>query len=212
MKRVMAYTLMPMAQGDDDAQTHERQPYLVGYARVSTDDQNLQLQLDALIAAGVRPDDIHTDVASGKSMQRPGLQAARKGLRSGDILVVWKLDRLSRKLEDILRIARELGEKGCHLRSITQALDTTTPTGRLIFHVFGVLAEFERDVGVERTKAGLAAARARGRVGGRRMTFTLEQRDQALALLAEGVTVREVAEKMGISRAVIYKWKGPNAG
>jgi DNA invertase Pin-like site-specific DNA recombinase len=200
-----------MQQDDTEASTHEPQPYLVGYARVSTDDQNLQLQLDALIAAGVRPDDIHTDVASGKSMQRPGIQAALMALRRDDILVVWKLDRLSRKLEDILRIAKRIAEKGAHLRSTTQAIDTTTPTGRLIFHVFGVLAEFERDVGVERTKAGLASARARGRIGGRRMTFTLEQRDEALRLLSEGLTVREVAEKLGISRAVIYKWKGPNA-
>ena len=201
-----------MEHDASDAPKEPPQPYLVGYARVSTDDQNLQLQLDALIAAGVPPANIHTDVASGKSMQRRGIQAVLKELRAGDIMVVWKLDRLSRNLEDILRITRQIAEKGAHLRSTTQAIDTTTPTGRLIYHVFAVLADFEREVGVERTKAGLASARARGRVGGRRMTFTLEQRDQALTLLAEGITVRETAERMGISRAVIYKWKGPNAG
>lgn len=207
----MAYTFMSMEHDDTKAPGHEPAPNLVGYARVSTDDQNLQLQLDALIAAGVRPDDIHTDVASGKSMQRRGIQAALKALRRGDILVVWKLDRLSRSLEDMLRVAKQIADKGCDLRSTTQSLDTATPTGRLIFHVFGVLAEFERDVGVERTKAGLASAKAQGRIGGRRPTFTPEQRLAALEMLKQGVTVRQAAETLGISRAVIYKWKGPNA-
>lgn len=182
--------------------------FQIGYARVSTDEQNLQLQIDALVSAGVALEDIHTDVASGGSMRRPGLQAALMNLRPGDILVVWKLDRLSRKLEDMLKLAKQIGEKGAHLKSTTQALDTTTPTGRLIFHVFAVLADFEREVGVERTKAGLASAKARGRVGGRRPVFTPEQRLAALEMLRQGVTVRQAAEVLGISRAVIYKWKG----
>lgn len=186
---------------------HEGQ-HKVGYARVSTHDQNLQLQIDAMVAAGVALDDIHTDKASGGStVHRPGLNAALKDLRTGDVLVVWKLDRLSRNLEDVLRLARKISDKGCHLQSITQSLDTTTPTGRLIFHVFAVLADFEREVGVERTKAGLASAAARGRKGGRRMTWTQEQKEAAIAILKEGATVRETAERAGVSKSAIYKWR-----
>lgn len=181
--------------------------YKIGYARVSTREQNLQLQLDALVAAGVSEDAIHTDVATGATMNRPGLKAALMNLRRGDVFVVWKLDRLSRKLEDALKLANQIGDKGAHLQSLTQEIDTTTAGGRLIFHLFAMLADFERGVSNERTIAGLAAARARGRVGGRQPVYTAEQRRAAMQLLKEGATVREAAAKVGVSRPAVYKWR-----
>jgi DNA invertase Pin-like site-specific DNA recombinase len=165
------------------------------------------MQLDALIAAGVVEDDIHTDVGSGATMSRPGLRAALKGLRPDDVLVIWKLDRLSRKLENTLKLAADIGAKGAHLHSLTEQIDTTTAGGRLIFHMFAMLADFERGVSNERTIAGLAAARARGRVGGRQPVYTEEQRAAAMQALKEGASVREAAERIGVSRPVIYKWR-----
>ena len=137
---------------------------LAGYARVSTLDQNPELQLDALSAAGCEK--IFEDRASGVQSDRPGLAQALEWLREGDTLVVWRLDRLGRSLPQLVATVRELEERGFGFRSLTEGVDTTTASGTLVFHVFGALAQFERDLVRERTMAGLAAARARGRVGG----------------------------------------------
>jgi DNA invertase Pin-like site-specific DNA recombinase len=181
--------------------------HLVGYARVSMNDQNPALQVDALRSFGVALEDIHTDQASGGKRNRPGLDAALKDLRRGDVLVVWKLDRLARSLMDLIDIVKTIERKGAHLRCLTQPIDTTTPGGTLIFHIFGAVAEFERGMIRERTVAGLAAAAARGRKGGRRSTVTPEMREQAMAMLAAGASVRETHEKLKVSRALIYRWK-----
>ena len=138
---------------------------LVGYARVSTQDQDLSLQLDALQAAGC--DKVYTEKASGAQRNRPQLQAALDYMRGKDTLVVWKLDRLARSLKQLIETVEELGERGIGLRSLTEALDTTTSGGKLVFHLFAALAEFERSIIRERTRSGLQAARRRGRLGGR---------------------------------------------
>ena len=138
---------------------------LIGYARVSTLEQNLDLQEDALKAAGCKK--IYTDKTGGAKADRPGLERALADVRPGDSLVVWKLDRLGRSLKHLIETVTDLSERGVGFRSLQEAIDTTTSGGKLIFHVFGALAEFERDIIRERTLAGLAAARARGRKGGR---------------------------------------------
>src|SRR5712691_1409424 len=138
---------------------------LIGYARVSTDEQNLDLQRDALLKAGVAAKDIFTDKVTGTQSDRPGLTEALSHLRAGDTLVVWRLDRLGRSLRDLIDRLLDLDQRGIGFKSLTEAIDTTTPGGKLIFHIFGSLAEFERDLIRERTTAGLAAARARGRLG-----------------------------------------------
>src|SRR3954467_5036994 len=138
---------------------------LVGYARVSTTDQTLELQHDALTKAGCTK--IFTDTASGAQTEREGLTEAISYVRAGDTLVVWKLDRLGRSLKDLITRIRELNDRKIGFRSITENIDTTTSGGKLIFHIFGALAEFERDIIRERTNAGLEAARARGKLGGR---------------------------------------------
>ena len=137
----------------------------IGYARVSTFEQILDLQRDALTAA--KCDRIFTDTMSGSRSDRPGLEQALDYLREGDVLVVWRLDRLGRSLKYLIEVITNLNERGIGFRSLTEQIDTTTSGGKLIFHVFGALAEFERDIIRERTQAGLAAARARGRMGGR---------------------------------------------
>src|SRR3712207_2162831 len=138
---------------------------MVGYARVSTTDQTLSLQQDALMRAGCER--IFSDTMSGAKAERPGLVQALRFMRSGDVLVVWKLDRLGRSLKNLIDVVTELETLGIGFRSITESIDTTTSGGKLIFHIFGALAEFERELIRERTSAGLAAARARGRKGGR---------------------------------------------
>jgi len=185
--------------------------HLVGYVRVSTSDQTTQLQMDALIAHGVAPEDIHSDSASGAIHNRPGLQAALKDLREGDILVIWKLDRLSRRLEDAIRIVGQIAAKNAHLRCLTQAIDTTTPGGRFVFHIFAAMAEFERELGVERTKAGLAAATARGRKGGRKRKVDAEGRARALARLEAGDNVKAIARDFDVKPAAVYRWRREGA-
>ena len=138
----------------------------IGYARVSTQDQNAELQTDALRASGC--EQIHQEKASGKSRDRPELERCLQTLRTGDTLVVWRLDRLGRSLKDLVEIVQALQDRGIGFQSLTESLDTTNAGGRLVFHIFGALAEFERNLIRERTIAGLAAARARGRRGGRR--------------------------------------------
>jgi DNA invertase Pin-like site-specific DNA recombinase len=187
---------------------------LLGYARVSTDDQKLDLQRDALIKAGVQPNHIYEDKLSGARSDRPGLDAVLKAARDGDTLVVWRLDRLGRTMVDLIKLVTDLEGRGVGFRSLTESIDTTTPGGKLIFHVFSALAEFERNLTRERTRAGLLAARARGRVGGRKRVMT--DRDVAVAktLLREGsLTVEEVAEQSGVSMATLYRYlPGGRAG
>lgn len=178
---------------------------LIGYARISTTDQNLDLQKDALLAAGCGR--LFTDVASGAKAQRPGLADALDHCRSGDVLVVWKLDRLGRSLPHLVETVRSLVAQGIGFKSLREDLDTTTPGGKLIFHIFASLAEFERDVIRERTQAGLSAARARGRSGGRPQGVNEKKRRAALALKKDPArTVKEICQIVGISRNTYYKY------
>jgi DNA invertase Pin-like site-specific DNA recombinase len=177
---------------------------LVGYARVSTTDQNLDLQVDALGEAGcIR---VFTDTASGSLASRPELDAALDYLRPGDTLVVWRLDRLGRSLRHLVETVTALQEREIGFKSMQESIDTTTPGGRLVFHVFCALAEFERDLIKERTHAGLSAARARGRVGGRKPALTPHKKAVARRLYEDKEhTVAEIAKVLGVSRATIYR-------
>lgn len=177
---------------------------LIGYARVSTQDQKPQLQLDALKAAGCER--IFEEKASGAQRERPALQEALSFLREGDTLVVWKLDRLARSLRQLIDTIEKLEERGIGLRSLTEAIDTTTSGGRLVFHIFGALAEFERSIIRERTVAGLASARARGRLGGRPRAMSPEDIAIAKTLLANAdISVKEIARRQGVSVSTLYK-------
>ncbi len=182
----------------------QRVGYALGYARVSTLDQHPELQLDALQAAGCAR--IFVERASGALDTRPELAKVLDHLRPGDTLVVWKLDRLGRSLRHLIDVVGELERRGVGFKSLQEALDTTTPGGRLVFHLFGALAEFERDLVRERTRAGLAAARARGRVGGRPPRMTPEKAAVARQLYeSRQHTVAAIAETLGVSRASIYR-------
>jgi DNA invertase Pin-like site-specific DNA recombinase len=177
----------------------------IGYARVSTEDQNLDLQQDALKQAGCRR--VFEEAASGALRNRPQLLEAIEFLQPGDTLVVWKLDRLARSLSQLIETVDRLQAKGCGFKSVTEAIDTTTPSGRLIFHIFGALAEFERSLIRERTLAGLKAARARGRKGGRPKALDEQRLAIAEALLKDGLlTVQEVASQVQCSPATLYKY------
>lgn len=169
---------------DDKADTGATQVALVGYARVSTAEQNLELQRDALSNAGCEP--IFEDRASGAKAERPGLADALGFVRRGDALVVWKLDRLGRSMAHLIDTVRKLEANSVGFRSLTEGVDTTTPGGTLVFHIFGALAQFERDLIRERTRAGLKAADARGRKGGRRPVVTPDKLARAKAHLAAG--------------------------
>lgn len=177
---------------------------LIGYARVSTQEQNPQLQLDALRAAGCGR--VYTEKASGAQRDRPELKAALDHARAGDALVVWKLDRLARSLKQLIETVEGLEARGVGFRSLTEAVDTTTAGGRLVFQVFGALAEFERGVIRERTAAGLAAARARGRTGGRPPALVAKDLAVARALLRDpAITVEEVARRLKVAPATLYR-------
>ena len=176
---------------------------LLGYARVSTTDQDPALQHDALTAAGCFR--VCTETASGSKAKRPQLDAVLDALRPGDTLVVWRLDRLGRSLPHLIELITALGDRGIGFRSLTEALDTSTPGGKLVFHMFGALAEFEHTLIKERTAAGLAAARARGRVGGRPTALTPAKRRQALKMREDGVPVGEIAEVLGVGRSTLYR-------
>ncbi|MGO9740420.1 MAG: recombinase family protein [Roseiarcus sp.] len=175
----------------------------VGYARVSTGDQDLALQMDALKRADCER--IFTDKASGAKVDRPGLAQALAYARDGDALVVWKFDRLGRSLPHLIETVTALQVRSVGLRSLTENIDTTTPGGRLIFNVFGALASFERDLIRERTKAGLAAAAARGRQGGRKPVVTADKLTRAKGLLANGLTVREAAMRVKVGKTALYR-------
>ncbi|MBV6306299.1 recombinase family protein [Candidimonas humi] len=179
----------------------------IGYARVSTDDQHLDLQRDALMQAGCGV--IYEEAASGKSAARPELEQCRKALRAGDTLVVWRLDRLGRSLPDLVHVVNDLEQRGVGFESLTEKIETSSAAGKLIFHVFAALAEFERGLIRERTHAGLAAARARGRVGGRKPKLEEKQVREIKALLRDpDIQVSEVARRYGISRTTLYKYAG----
>ena len=180
----------------------------IGYARVSTQDQDLALQLDALNAAGCGK--IYKEKITGSTRERLELQKLLDQLREGDVVVIWKLDRLARSLKDLVNLVNEIQEKGGALHSLNDQIDTTTPHGKFTFHVFAALAEFERDIIRERTKAGLVAARARGRVGGR--PTGLSKKAQHKAIIAERLyqerelTVKEICEQLSISRGTLYNY------
>jgi DNA invertase Pin-like site-specific DNA recombinase len=178
---------------------------LVGYARVSTLDQNQNLQKDALKKAGCEK--ILTDKISGTISERRGLDKIKELLRKGDTLVVWRLDRLGRSLKDLITWAEYLKTEGVGLKSLHENIDTTTSAGKLIFHVFGALAEFERNLFVERTQAGLAAARARGRVGGRPKRLDQDKRKLVVNLYNEKkLPLKQICEMMGITKPTLYKY------
>jgi DNA invertase Pin-like site-specific DNA recombinase len=179
----------------------------IGYARISTDDQKFDLQLDALAKAGV--DDVYKDMLSGKNADRPQLAECLRALRAGDTLVVWRLDRLARSMKDLISITAQLEERGVVFESITERMDTGSATGKLLFHLLGALAEFERNLINERTKAGLDAARARGRFGGRKPSLTESAKREIKALLATpGISVTDVAARYKVSRSTLYKAVG----
>jgi len=175
---------------------------LIGYARVSTAEQDTALQTDALRKAGC--DKIFEDTASGAKAERPGLAAALAYVREGDALVVWRLDRLGRSLPHLIETVGALEARGVGFRSLTEAIDTTTSGGRLIFHVFGALGQFERDLIRERTKAGLTAAAARGRKGGRKPVVTADKLQRAREHLANGLNVREAAARLKVGKTALY--------
>lgn len=179
-------------------------PTLIGYARVSTEDQNAQLQIDALKVAGCKR--VFTDKASGSLASRPQLDRMLDHLREGDVVVVWRLDRLGRSLKNLIALVEDLAERGVGFRSLSESIDTTTANGKLFFGIMGALAEFERDLIRERTMAGLAAARARGRVGGRPPKMTEDKVRVAREMYASReYTVEAIAKTLGVSRKTIYR-------
>lgn len=178
-----------------------------GYARVSTSDQHLTPQIDALVAAGCVPDKIFKEVASGAKAERKELAAILNYLRPGDNLVVCRLDRLGRSLKHLIEVANELQQRGIGLKSLQESIDTTTAGGRLIFHVFGALAEFERELIRERTNAGLSSARARGRKGGRRKALSIKNIEAGKALAADKTrSISDICTMLKCSKTTYYRY------
>ena len=177
---------------------------LIGYARVSTQDQNLDLQRQALEQAGCQK--IYEDKLSGSRTDRPGLAQALDMLREGDTLVVWKLDRLGRSVKQLVDLVGQLQKEGAQFKSLTDSIDTSTPSGRFFFHVMASLAEMERELIIERTRAGLEIARQLGRTGGRKRKLTESKVESAKKLLASGVPPRDVAKNLGVSVPTLYRW------
>ena len=177
---------------------------LIGYARVSTDEQSLDLQLDALKAAGCKR--IFTDKVTTTKADHPGLAEAVFRLRDRDVLVIWKLDRLGRTVKGLVDFVANLQERKIQFRSLTDGIDTTTPSGRFFLHVMASLAQMERELLAERTRAGLAAARRRGRFGGRKRRMTPGKVESPRKLLKEGMSPRDVAESLGVSVPTLYRW------
>lgn len=188
----------------------------IGYARVSTKEQNLSLQMDALKKEGCET--IFQEKISGAKADRPELKKMIEQLRKGDVIITWKLDRLGRSLRDLVNLINEIQDKGAGLKSLNDHIDTTTPQGKLTFHLFASLAEFERDIIRERTKAGLEAARARGRKGGRPKGLSTEAQNKAMVaetLYKQGrmpdddreiMSVTEICNHLGIARSTLYKY------
>lgn len=189
---------------------------LIGYARVAKSDgsQVLDLQRDALIKAEISPDQIYEDQASGKRDNRTGLEACLKALRNGDVLVVWKLDRLGRNLQHLIKTVQDLADRKIGLKVLAgqgAEIDTTTASGKLVFGIFASLAEFERELIRERTMAGLASARARGRNGGRKFELTKAQvRLAQAAMTKRDTSVRELCDELNINRTTLYRYVGAN--
>ena len=177
---------------------------LIGYARVSTTDQNLDLQIDALTKVGCEK--ILDDKISGTRADRPGLARAMELLRKDDTLVVWKLDRLGRSVKNLVDLVADLQKQGIHFKSLTDSIDTGTPSGRFFFHVMASLAEMERELTAERTRAGLEVARQLGRKGGRKRQMTDSKIESAKKLLANGIPPRDVAANLGVSVPTLYRW------
>ena len=177
---------------------------LIGYARVSTTDQNLDLQIDALTKVGCEK--IFDDKISGTRADRPGLARAMELLRKDDTLVVWKLDRLGRSVKNLVDLVADLQKQGIHFKSLTDSIDTGTPSGRFFFHVMASLAEMERELTAERTRAGLEVARQLGRKGGRKRQMTDSKIESAKKLLANGIPPRDVAANLGVSVPTLYRW------
>lgn len=188
----------------------------IGYARISKADESqvLDLQIDALIEAGVGKENIYTDKISGVKDNRPGLENCLKALRKGDTLIVWKLDRLGRSLKHLIATIDDLNQRGVGFKVLTGEginIDTTTPAGKMIFSIFGAFAEFERELIRERTLAGLKAARARGRKGGRKFQLTKAQvRLAQAAMQNRDTTVSELCKELGITRPTLYRYIGPS--
>lgn len=176
---------------------------IYGYARVSTNHQDTELQLTALKSAGCEK--IFEEHASGRKSNRPALKKLLRTLNAGDTLVVWKLDRLGRSMRNLVLLVDELRQRGIHFKSLTDSIDTSSPMGRFIFHIMSALAEMERELIVERTRAGLAAAREKGRIGGRRPKLTPEQWAQAGRLILNGVDRKQVAIIYDIAVCTLYK-------
>ena len=177
---------------------------LIGYARVSTDKQNLQLQLDALKKAGCKR--VFTDKSRRHPPERKGLAEALSHLRENDALVVWKLDRLGRTVRGLVDLVGELEHRRVHFQSLTDGINTKTPVGRFFFHVMASLAQMERELLVERTRAGLVAAKKMGRVGGRKRRMTESKIQSGKTLLISGVSPKEVARNLGVSIPTLYRW------
>jgi DNA invertase Pin-like site-specific DNA recombinase len=188
----------------------------LGYMRVSKADgsQTLDLQRDALLEAGLEKDHLYQDMASGKTDQRPGLEAVLKALRKDDVLILWKLDRLGRNLRDLVNIVHDLSEKGVGLVVLTghgASIDTTKPAGKLVFGIFAALAEFERELISERTMAGLASARARGRKGGAKFKMTAAKVRLAMAAMGQRETrVGSLCKELGVTRQTLYRHVAPD--
>lgn len=180
----------------------------IGYARVSTKEQNLSLQIDALTKEGCQK--VYQEKITGTSKNRPQLEALLSQLREGDVVVIWKLDRLGRSLKDLVALVAQIQERGAGLLSLNDHINTTTPTGKLTFHLFAALAEFERDIISERTLAGLASARARGRKGGR--PRGLSKKAEHTAIIAQNLyeerklSVNQICDQLSISRRTLYKY------
>lgn len=177
---------------------------LIGYARVSTTDQNLDLQVEALKKAGCQK--IYEDRTSGSRAERPGLAKAMDALREGDTLVVWKLDRLGRSFKNLIDFVANLEKEKIHFHSLTDSIDTGSPSGRFFFHVMASLAQMERELIIERTKAGLDTARELGRIGGRKRAMTDSKLESAKKLLASGMPAKDVATNLGVSVPTLYRW------
>ena len=177
---------------------------LIGYARVSTQDQNLTLQREALINAGCEK--VFEDKVSGTRADRPGLSKTLEMLREGDTLVVWKLDRLGRSVKQLVDMVSELNKQGIQFKSLTDSIDTGTTSGRFFFHVMASLAEMERELTIERTRAGLEVAKKLGRKGGRKPKMTDSKIESDKKLLSSGVPPKEVAKNLGVSVSTLYRW------
>ncbi len=177
----------------------------IGYARVSTEDQNLDMQMDALKEA--KCDHIYEEKMSGKIKERPVLDEALNFMRKGDTLVVWKLDRLGRSLRHLIEVINQLMDSGMYFMSLQEKIDTTSTSGKLIFHIFAALAEFEREIISERTKAGLKAARVRGRMGGRPKKLNEEQTQMVKKMwIDHSITIDEICRTFDISRSTLYHY------